>query len=129
MSNDPSPSQPPPLPQEKNLRAAVLLNLFLPGTGQLYLGRRVLGGVLAGAFLVCFVGMLGLFLIEYARYLNLAISGNILQGRRLEEIGKVFHRGWLLALLVAGLAIYLGALIHLFLPSKSSPPPPAKRMP
>ncbi|MHB8524444.1 MAG: hypothetical protein ACYDH9_27310 [Limisphaerales bacterium] len=104
---------PPPLPRTRNLRAAIMLNLFLPGAGQLFLGQRLLGGVLMALFLVCFAGVLVIFLVDYTRYLRLAMDGNILQGNRLEEIGRAFHLRWLWGLLAVGLAVYLGALVPL----------------
>lgn len=98
--------KPPPLPGAKNLRLASALNLFLPGAGLIYLGRRRSGGILAAAFLICFCAVLGLFLVSYARYLQFALSDDLLQGDNLERMGHLFPRGWLLALAAAGLLIY-----------------------
>jgi hypothetical protein len=55
-------SQPPPLPATKNLRLAAALNMFLPGAGLFYLGRRVAGSILAIVFLGFFVTLLVIFL-------------------------------------------------------------------
>ena len=111
---------PPPLPQPKNLRAAVMLNLFLPGAGQLYLGQRVRGFVLMALFLASFAGVLGIFLFDYAKYLGLVMGGDIFQGQRLEKIGQVFQIRWLVGLLGAGLAVYIGAFIGLSPKSSTS---------
>ena len=106
-------SLPPPLPgapptrPAKNLRAAGALNFFLPGAGLFYLGRRVAGAILAGTFLTCFVALLGIFLVGYARYLSIAMSDDLLQGNKLEEAGAAFPRDWLLGLALAGGVIYL----------------------
>lgn len=101
---------PPPLPRNNNLRAAMMLNLFLPGTGQLLLGQRLLGGVLIALFLGCFAGVLVIFLVDYTQYLKQAMEGDILHGNRLEQIGQVFQVRWLCGLLAVGVVVYLGAL-------------------
>ena len=98
--------KPPPLPGAKNLRLASALNLFLPGAGLIYLGHRRAGGILVTAFLVCFCALLGLFLLSYIRYLQFALSDDLLKGDNLERIGDLFPRGWLIALAAAGLLIY-----------------------
>ena len=97
---------PPPLPQ-KNLRLAATLNFFFPGAGLIYLGERILGAVLASAFVICLVSVLSIFLIGYGRYLKIALGGDILDEGRLEQIGTVFHPGWLIGLAVAGVVIHL----------------------
>jgi len=100
-------SQPPPLPQQQSLRLASALNVFLPGAGLICLGRRTLGAVLAGAFLGCFLAVVTLFLIGYARYLSLVTDDGLLQGNKLEEVGSIFHPTWLAGLALAGGIIYL----------------------
>ena len=100
-------TQPPPLPSQKSLRLATALNVFLPGAGLFYLGQRVVGTVLAGAFLACFLALFGLFLAGYARYLSIAMSENLLEGNKLEEAGAAFHLNWLLGLAAAGMVLYL----------------------
>jgi TM2 domain-containing membrane protein YozV len=115
---------PPASAQSKNLRAAVMLNLFLPGAGQLYLGQRVRGYVLMGLFAASFAGVLGVFLVDYAKYLKLVLGGDIFQGNHLEQVSHVFQVGWLLGLLGVGLAVYVGALISLKSPPKAPSPPP-----
>jgi hypothetical protein len=106
---------PPPLPghagrgtdADRTLRTARLFNFFLPGAGLILLGRRVAGSVLAGAFLICFAGVLGVFLHGYARYLQIALSENLLEGNKLEEAGAAFHQGWTFGFAGAGLVLYL----------------------
>jgi len=97
---------PPPLPQ-KNLRLAATLNFFFPGAGLFYLGERTQGAILATAFLICLVSVLSIFLIGYARYLNIALGADIMQEGRLEQIGTVFHPRWLVGLAIAGTVIHL----------------------
>ena len=82
------------------------LNVLLPGAGLFYIGQRVLGLVLAGTFLGCFLAMLSLFLVGYSRYLSLAMSDNLLEGTKLEEAGAALHPAWLLGLTAAGLVLY-----------------------
>ena len=108
---DPSDQLPPPLPHGKNLRLATALNVFLPGAGLFYLGRRVSGVVLAGLFLVCFLGLMVVFLVGYSRYLSIALGENLLEGNKLEEAGAAFHQNWLIGFAVAGGAVYLWSSI------------------
>ena len=98
---------PPPLPTQKNLRMAGALNVFLPGAGLFYLGRRKAGGILAGLFLGCFLAVAGIFLTGYVRYLSIALDPHLLEGNKLEEAGAAFHQVWLIAFAVAGAVIYL----------------------
>jgi hypothetical protein len=98
--------KPPPLTGSKNLRLASALNVFLPGAGLIYLGRRRTGGILMAAFLLCFCALMGLFLVSYVRYLQFALSDDLFKGNKLEQIGEVFPRGWLIGLAAAGLLIY-----------------------
>ncbi len=72
----------------------------------IYLGQRVVGIILAGAFLGCFVALLTVFLVGYAHYLTLAMSDNPLEGNKLEEAGTAFHLHWLLGLAAGGVVIY-----------------------
>jgi hypothetical protein len=83
------------------------LSLALPGAGLFYLGRRRVGAALAVPFLACFFAAFSLFLVSYARYLSLAMGGDILEGDRLERIGEVFPRAWLAGLAIAGVLIQL----------------------
>ena len=99
------PKGPPPVPQQKNWRWATTLNLFLPGAGLIYLGRRTVGALLAGVFLVCMAGALGIFLVGYARYLSVALGRDLMQEGQLEQLHDVFHKRWLIALLGVGLAL------------------------
>jgi len=103
-------SQPPPLPRQKNLRLASALNVFLPGAGLIYLGRRVLGVVLAGGFLCCFLAVMTIFLIGYSHYLSL-MSENLMQGNKLEEAGASFHQNWIIGVALTGGIIYLVSAI------------------
>ena len=100
-------NSPPPLPSQQNLRLASALNVFLPGTGLIYLGRRTMGMVLVGAFLGCFLAVVTLFLVGYARYLSLASDDRLMQGNKLEEAGSIFHPTWLAGLALMGGIIYL----------------------
>jgi len=100
-------SQPPPLPTKLNLRFATALNVFLPGAGLFYLGRRRIGAALAGMFLVCFFAIAILFLVGYSHYLSIAMSENLMEGNKLEEAGAAFHQRWLIGLALGGAAIYI----------------------
>jgi len=104
-------SQPPPLPQQRDRRAASLLNACLPGAGLILLGRRALGFALASAFLGCFLAVVTLFLVGYARYLSLATDDGLMQGNKLEEAGSIFHPTWLAGLALVGGIIYLCSAI------------------
>ena len=112
---------PPKVKSAKSLRTAGLLNLLLPGAGQFYLGQRLFGIILLGLFIACFAATLGIFLIGFSQYLNLALDGNILQDDHLERIGKVLHPAWLTGLSIAGGIIYLVSFIGLsFAPRESA---------
>ena len=89
----------------KSLRTAGLLNLLLPGAGQVYLGQRLLGVILLSLFLGCFIAALGIFLVGFGQYLKLALDGNILEGDRLERIGQVLHPRWLIGLAAVGAVV------------------------
>ncbi len=102
-STPPLANQPPP----RSLRFAITLNFVLPGLGQIYLGQRKFGSLLAGGFLACFIAMLAIFLNGYGQYLNIATSDDILQSGFLERIGSVFHMGWLIGLLVVAVVIFV----------------------
>src|SRR5260370_42359428 len=115
----------PPPPAPKNCRRAFALNFFLPGAGQIYLGQRMMGALLAGVFLVCLCASLAIFVIGYASYLNVTLSGNILEGNRLEQLGEVFHPRWLLGVMSAGIACYFMGLAGLGItrrPAEKNPP-------
>ena len=100
---------PPPLPKPagKGHRFAAWVNLVLPGAGLFMIGRRKQGAVLAALFLACFFAALGLFLVSYARYLSLAMSDDLLKGDKLERVGEVFPRAWLVGLTMAGGIVHL----------------------
>lgn len=105
--------KPPPLPPRKNWRWAATLNLFLPGAGLFYLGRRKLGAALALAFLVCLVLALGTFLIGYAHYLNVVLGGDLMQDGQLERLTDVFHKRWLVGFLFVGVALEICSMLAL----------------
>src|SRR6266550_2855894 len=104
---------PPTLPKPKNLRWAATLNLFLPGAGLFYLGRRKMGAVLALIFLACLVAALAIFLTGYIHYLQVAMSGDLMKNGELEQLQDVFHQGWLLGLLCGGFAVYVASMVAL----------------
>ncbi len=81
--------------------------MFLPGAGLLYLGHWRSGALLAGAFLGCFLALLGVFVVGYSRYLSVAMSDDLMRGDNLERAGDAFHQPWLIALTVAGGVLYL----------------------
>ena len=97
----------------KSFRLAATLNLFLPGSGLFYLGHRLVGALLAVAFLLCLLASLAIFLIGYAQYLTLALDAQILEGDKLEKMSALFRPGWLVGLLIAGVVIYLISLVFL----------------
>jgi hypothetical protein len=103
----------PPIPRPKSLRFALTLNLFLPGAGQLYLGRRLRGAVFAVAFLGCFVTMAAIFLRGYGEYLRLSTGGDVLAGDNLEQLAGAFPTPLLLALLIVGIGIFTAAMVDL----------------
>jgi len=96
-------TQPPPLPSQKNLRLASALNMFLPGAGLIYIGRRVLGAVLAGMFLCCFPGGDDHFPGRLQPLpLDSLMSENLMEGNKLEEAGASFHQNWVVGLALTG---------------------------
>ena len=96
------------------------MNFILPGAGQFYLGQRVFGGVLASAFLICFVAMMTIFLRSYAEYMRIATSGDIFESNTLEQLGNVFHVRWLLGLLAASIVVFIIAMAGLAVTPKQS---------
>ena len=125
-----SPVNPPPLPaagqppdaaaRRWDRRYALALNLLLPGSGQLYLGQRVLGAIYAVGFLACFAAALGVFLRAYHDYLQLSTSDDILGGD-LEPLARVFHPWLLVGLLVVAVAIWLASVLTLRSSGKPKP--------
>src|SRR5206468_1831866 len=107
------PKGPPLLPQQKQQRWATTLNLFLPGAGLYCLGRRKAGAIVAGAFLFCLVSALGIFLAGYAHYLTVVLGTDLMRDGQLEQIKDVFHQRWLVALLLAALALQIVSMIGL----------------
>ena len=109
---------PPKQQKPKSVRFAVTLNFVVPGTGQFYLGQRVFGGVLALAFLACFLAMIAIFMRGYVEYLQTITSDDILQSDILERLGDVFHVRWLIGLLIASIVIFGVSMIGLAVASK-----------
>jgi len=106
-------------PKPKSLRTAIALNFILPGSGQWYLGQRTFGGVLVLTFLICFVAMLIIFLRGYTEYMRLVTSNDIFESNLLEQLGTVFHIGWLLGFLVGSIIVFVIAMAGLMvLPKK-----------
>src|SRR6266480_143497 len=110
---------PPTLPKPKNLRWAAALNLFLPGAGLFYLGRRKLGAVLALTFLLCLAGALGIFLVGYLHYLTVVMGSDLMQDGQLEQLADVFHKRWLVGLVLAGVAIQIASMLAMSRARKS----------
>ncbi len=111
---------PPKIEPPKNVRSATFYNLILPGAGQFYLGQRVMGVILAVTFLGCFIAVMTIFLMGFSQYMKLVLGGNILEGDRLERIAQVFHPFWLVALMAAGVLIYIVSLVALAFSKKST---------
>jgi len=110
----PPPVRPPAPKPKKSLKRAILLNFFFPGAGVVYVGRRVSGLLLSFAFAVCLAAALIIFMIGYAQYISLAVSGEILQGNNLETIPSLFHTPWLIGLLFLSVIILIISMIALF---------------
>ncbi|HUK82557.1 MAG TPA: hypothetical protein VLZ12_08010 [Verrucomicrobiae bacterium] len=100
-------------PEAKSRHLAVTLNLLLPGAGLFYLGRRLIGSVLAIAFLGCFVAALTIFLRGYSEYLSVAVSVDLMQSQQLEHLADAFHVPWLVGLLAAGIVIHIASFVGL----------------
>jgi hypothetical protein len=125
--------QPPPLPSTaKSPGLARWLDLAVPGAGLFYLGRRGLGAALALPFLACFVAALALFVVSYARYVQMATSDNLLQGDQLESFGDIFPTAWLIALAGVGGLLQVCSMVLLRRArradaARTPPPPPAAK--
>jgi hypothetical protein len=103
----------PAAPRPRSRRTAGVLNLFLPGAGQIYVGQPVMGSVFALSFLACFLAAVVIFVRGYAKYLQLSTSGDILDAGALEQLTNLFPMGVLVGLLVAAAVIYIASAIHL----------------
>lgn len=90
---------------------ALTLNLFLPGTGQLYLGQTALGLAYGVTFAGCCVAILVIFVRGYRQYIEITAGGGIFEGNNLEKLGPAFHVGWLIGLLVIGVLVHLASLV------------------
>jgi len=110
MDKPPAIPQPKP-PEAKSVRFAATLNMILPGTGQFYLGQRILGFILAGTFLTCLIAMFVIFFVGYAQYLRVAI--NPMEGQELESLANVFHVRWQIGLLIVSVVVWIASLAGL----------------
>lgn len=119
-----SPARSTPTSRPRTLRAAMTLNLFVPGAGQIYLGQRISGSLYASGFCVCLVAMLVLFVRAYSQYMQLATNGDILESGNLEAIGQAFHVGPLATLSAIGTLIYIVSAIHLVVTRSRQRPSP-----
>jgi hypothetical protein len=63
--------------------------------------------------LLCLLAALSIFLVGYAKYLNVTLSGKLLEGDQLERLKDVFHPRWLVGLMLAGIVILVIALVEL----------------
>jgi hypothetical protein len=86
---------------------ATMLNLVLPGVGQFYLGQRVLGCAFAGGSLACFVAAVVVFIVGIKRCWKLASSGDLLEGRKLEQMREAMHPGQLFILVGVVILMYV----------------------
>ena len=111
--------KPPLLNPPRNLRHALTLNLFLPGSGQLYLGQTLLGIVFGVSFAGCFVAVLALFIHGYRHYLQLTTDGDILGGNNLEQLARDFPVVWFMVLLVLAILIHIASLVCISFSPKS----------
>ena len=103
---------------------------MLPGAGLFYLGRRIVGGFLVSVFLCCFVAVLGVFLVGYARYLSIAMSGDLMKEGEIEKAAAAFHTDWLIGFGVAGFVVYLCSTLLFWrvkrgIPKEGPPPLPS----
>jgi hypothetical protein len=88
-------------------RFATMLNLVLPGAGQIYLGQRLLGCAFAGGALACFVAAVVVFIVGIKRYWELASSGDLFEGRKLEQMREAMHPGQLFILVGVVILMYV----------------------
>jgi hypothetical protein len=120
-----SPRQPPPVPaassSKNRVRYAHVLNLVVPGAGQYYLGQKLLGCVFAAPFLVCLLAFLAISTRGFTTYLDALTSGSIPRDRILGYLFGVFHVGWLFALLLISIALYLLSAVSLWLSTRARP--------
>jgi hypothetical protein len=100
-------------PRPRSRRVAGTLNLFVPGTGQIYLGRPLMGSLFALAFLACFSTAVVIFVRAYVGYLRIATSGDIFDPGNLERLSNAFPVGALIGLSVASIVIYIASAVHL----------------
>jgi hypothetical protein len=100
-------------PHPRSRRVAGMLNLFLPGAGQIYLGQPLIGSLFTLAFLACFGAAIAIFVRAYVGYLQGATSGDILDAGNLERLSNAFPVGALIALSAAAVVIYIVSAVHL----------------
>jgi len=87
----------PKRPDGAKRSRALMLNLMLPGLGQLYLRQWVLGTILALVFIGAFAGSLVLFLVGMSQYFSI-VSGDILKNDSLESLSGVFRVPWVISM-------------------------------
>ncbi len=108
-------SGPPALPSREDpvakRRRATLANLMVPGAGLYLIGQRRTGLLLVTLFLLCFGGVITIFLTGYAAYFKVVLDPDVMQGEKLEHMADGFHLPWVLALTVGGLIVYAVAII------------------
>jgi hypothetical protein len=93
----------------------VMLNFVQDRTsGQIYLGQRALGAALAGMFGLLFIAFVAIMLNGMYQYFQ-AVSGDILRGDQLEQLGRALKVPWLLGLAVMALCDFAAALVLLFI--------------
>ena len=97
----------------RSRRAAMMLNLIMPGAGQFYLGQRAAGCAYAIPFIACLATLLVVFLRGYYQYLQLSTDGDILAAGNLEQLAHAFPTGLFAACSGVGTVIYLVSSIHL----------------
>jgi len=99
-----------PAPRPRSRRAAVVMNLFLPGAGQFYLGQPGWGSVYALGFVACLAPMIVIF----SRAMQLAMSGDILEDGKLEKISELLQPGTIGILGALQIVIIIASIVHLF---------------
>jgi len=110
ISPDPSSRQRP-----RTLRLAIALNLLLPGAGQIYLRRPLLGAAYAIPFLAILTAILTTFLRAYHTYLTLATNSDLLDPANLDTLAHAFPIATLTTLATIGTALFLASTLHLII--------------
>jgi TM2 domain-containing membrane protein YozV len=100
-------------PRQRSRRIAGMLNLFVPGAGQIYLGQRFVGSLFVLVFLGCFCTAIVIFVRAFTSYLQIATSGEVFEAGNLERLSTAFPVGALIGLSVVAMVIYIASAIHL----------------